>query len=124
MKSIEIRSEDEEGLMYSLRYGSEWISTIYRAPTSNCQIYSIGGIQEILSKKDSTFDILKIIQNKISKTQLLVDIYDNKEEENGDYYSKAIESIFKEEDIIFKTPYINNTGSTMTMYLLHTRNLK
>jgi hypothetical protein len=90
---------------------------INRNPLWNCQTYSIGGIQDLISginNVERITDELKQIQKQIGKNQILIDINDNKR------FSETIETIFPKECIIFKKRYVNGTKSHMIMYLIKT----
>lgn len=88
---------------------------IFKSPFSNCQTYSIAGIDSIMSK-DSKMEILRAIQFKIGKSQLSCDI--------SEAWLPKLEEIFPKEDFIIKQPYKNMTGSPMVMCLIKIRSLK
>lgn len=88
---------------------------ITKSPLMNCQTYSIGGMCSLLDCNDN-IEILKDIQNLIKKSQLLIDI--------NQIYEDKLNKIFKKEDFIFKTEYVNSTGSKMIMCLIKTDSMK
>ena len=88
---------------------------IVKSPFSNCQTFSIAGIDNIMSK-DNKIEILRAIQSKIGKTQLACDI--------SEAWLPKLEETFPKEDFIIKQPYKNMTGSPMVMCLIKTRSLK
>lgn len=89
------------------------IADIFAGPTWNCQIQTIGGMNSILENY-STQQAIEILahtwNNFKRKTELLVDIPEKD--------CNSLELIFGPTDILFKSPYINNTGTPMCMYLL------
>lgn len=92
-------------------------SYIHIQPTNNCQISSIGGIQNLLSKIEDTRSIFKTINDITGKRLVLIDINDG-DSFKGKYRNK-IEELFKEDRIVFKQPYINTSNHKMIMYLLN-----
>lgn len=89
---------------------------IIRSPFGNCQISTFNNFQGVLSNFSGKElkAVLRSIYPKSDKTSLLVDISTG--------YSGKLEKEFNKDEIKFKTPYTNNTGSNMCMYLLHFQN--
>jgi hypothetical protein len=88
-------------------------------PFGNCQIYSVSYMSSLLSDNlcdSDTIKILKQIDKKSGKTQLICDIYRT--------YESKLEKLFPQEDIMFKSQYRNSTGNLMTIYMIHTKTLK
>lgn len=88
---------------------------IFKSPFSNCQTYSIAGIDTIMSR-DNKIEILKAIQSRAQKTQLACDI--------SQKWLSKLEEIFLKEDFIIKQPYKNETGSPMVMCLIKTKKIR
>lgn len=88
---------------------------ICKSPTSNCQTYTIGGIDNIICR-DNPIGYLKEIQHLIQKNQVLLDI--------SERWFPTFEKLFKPEDFMFQTKYKNSTGSAMVMCLLKTTSLR
>jgi hypothetical protein len=89
------------------------IGVLHKEPFHNCQICAIGnfaGFLSSLADNNIAQDYLVEIHKETNKTQLLIDVKDS--------WANRIESIFNKNEIIFKQPYTNNTGSHMIMYML------
>lgn len=96
------------------------ISRMICDPTGNCQIQSMVNFNLLLGFYSDNNTILSFLakgwNKSASKTELLLDVEDK--------YSTRVEGLFKLEDndILFKAPYKNNTGTKMIMYLVQIKN--
>lgn len=90
---------------------------IVRAPFGNCQISLFNNFQGVLSNFSGKElrAVLRTIFANSGKTSLIVDI-------NSGYCSKLEKEFNGLTEIKFKTPYTNNTGSSMCIHLLHFQN--
>lgn len=104
--SKEGQNQDTEGRTLSL------IATVDKAPTGNCQIYSIGNAELILRYKNY-YEIFCYIQKCVGKNILLLDV--------KDYVPVA--DVFGKSNIITCTPYSSTNGSSMCIYLINTKQL-
>ena len=102
-----------ESIYYQMRIGFKRFSLLYNmAPTVNCQIFSIGGIESIfdyIDTRERIMDVIREINRKsnIVKSTCLIDI------------KEYCFDIIKEEKFIkYSMPYVNKTGSKMVMVLI------
>lgn len=88
--------------------------SITRAPTGNCQIYSIGCVDRLMSFSN-WYDILAFCHGKVMKKQLLIDVRKN--------LGPIIEEKFQGK-ILMKHEYTNTSYHTaMILYVLSTDDL-
>lgn len=103
--------------IYEVQVGDYKTGVIaYESPFHNCQIYTIGSFDTILTgvyTKHRVKEVLEAIQYSMDKSRLVIDIT------NADDYTSVVEEIFKD-NIVFKQEYENNTSSEMVMYMLKT----
>lgn len=88
-------------------------------PFGNCQTYSIAYLcclLRYLSSKNERIKVLKEIDQKAKKNQLICDI--------SREFESDLEECFPREDLIFKNQYVNNTKNLMTIYMYNTKSLK
>jgi len=88
-------------------------SYFYTNPLGNCQIFTIGYCNYILTNDNYKELFLEII-NKVEKRLLLIDIGTNKN------WDKKIKDLFGEKSIKFRQDYVNTYGNghNMSMYLI------
>jgi len=94
------------------------LCSVYPSPTNNCQIQSISGIDYVLANlntEDTITFLHEVYENTAMKTLFLVDV--------SSPYLKRIEAIFEPSEMLVKAPYINNTGSSMCLYLLQIKQM-
>ncbi len=105
-----------EPIIYHLSNNSSTIAYIVKNPFGNCQTYTIGYFNNVLDlQQQESIDVLKLIQQKIGKSQLLVDINNNRIE--------YLRRLFPDTEIKVNSTYVNNTGTHMTIFLIHTRTI-
>lgn len=88
--------------------------TVNEAPTSNCQLFTIGDFQELLYlNKEEFLKVLDYIRLKlIDKKMLLLDINYN----NLIVTKKLFKNISKS---IINKKYTNSNGNTMVLMIIH-----
>lgn len=101
---------------YQLKINNLYRATLTRSPTGDCQTYSIGNVCEIL-QLPGYMDILKEINLKADKKQLLVNIVD------GTRPNDIFKEIFKD-NIVIHQLYQSTNGTMMNMYLVKTQVLR
>lgn len=116
LKDIEV-GNGYIGPIYEVQIGDYKTGIIaYESPFHNCQIYTIGSFDAILTgqyTKHRVKEVLETIQYSMDKSRLVIDITNNSS------YTSVVEDIFKDA-IVFKQEYQNNTSSEMVMYMLKT----
>ena len=91
---------------------------IIKDPFSNCQTYSLSGVDVILSKGvDAAKEVFKKSYEIISKNQIIVDV-------SAKYLNRLEEVFPNEADWILKAPYRNSTGSFMVICIIKTISFK
>lgn len=101
---------------YHLKINDYHRAYLTRSPTGDCQTYSIGNVCEIL-QLPGYMDILKEINLKADKKQLLVNIVD------GTRPNNIFKEIFKD-NIVIHQLYESTNGTMMNMYLVKTQVLR
>lgn len=109
-------------LKFTDLYNSQQVTTkagmgcgwVMKEPFGNCQICIIGAFNNLLTNlrtlEERQDALITIYKERAQKSELMIDV------KSG--FAKEIEELFLPKEIIFKTPYINNTGSSMIVYLL------
>ncbi len=88
---------------------------ITESPLNNCQIYSVGGVDDIIWRDDCK-EILLFTYRAVGKNQMLVDI--------SSKWLEKLERIMGKENFSFQAPYTNTrTGSSMVMCLIKIRDV-
>lgn len=109
-------SLDYANINYHLKLNGFYRACLTTSPTGDCQTYSIGNICEIL-QLSGYMDILKEIDSRANKNQLLVNIIDNTRPND------IFKEIFKD-NIVIHQLYESTNRTMMNMYLVKTQLLK
>lgn len=108
INSYKVTIMDDEGMPISE------LNSVH-SPFGNCQTFSIRNVYCIFTDKEPKKILRELIRNH-QKTQLIVDV-------KNEFVDKFL-GLFLPEDVIFKQPYTNGTGSFMTIILVRTNRFR
>ena len=85
---------------------------LHESPFRNCQTFTIGNAFKLkYYNKEEVIELFKLIYDKFSRQQVLIDL----KEEHNEETLKAIEHIITNK---YSTPYVNTNGSHMNLNLI------
>lgn len=93
--------------------------TVCNSPLHNCQIFTVGGIEALLSNTDNPKDVLKYIWSRSGQKNIVMfDVRGS--------YCTMLEKVFPKGELISKQEYITTYGAghTRYIYLFNTRSFK